>query len=127
MEQDPGTAQEDETRVCASAELSEGQSLKFQLRGEKRDIPCFIIRHEGRLHAYVNECRHVAMTLDWKENEFFTEDGDHLFCPSHGACYLPQTGECIDGPPYGKKLYRVPLIERAGDVFAHSPQWTEES
>ena len=106
-----------------SDDVDEGGSLKFRLHADGRDIPCFILRYQGRLHAYVNECRHAAMTLDWTENQFFTEDGQHILCPSHGACYLPHTGECVEGPPCGKALYRVPLVEREGEVLALAPRW----
>lgn len=112
-----------ETLVCRGDELAEGKSRKFHVAEGDRSIECFVVRYRGGLHAYVNECRHVAMTLDWVENQFFTEDGDHLMCPTHGAWYVPDTGECVAGPPCGKMLYRVPLEERDGAVYAGPPQW----
>jgi hypothetical protein len=33
------------------------------------------------------------MGLDWVENQFFTEDGQFIQCATHGAYYLPDTGE----------------------------------
>ena len=112
-----------ETRVCRTEEIAEGASRKFHLRDGDRDVECFVVRFHGALHAYVNECRHIAMTLDWVENQFFTEDGDYLMCPTHGAWYRPDDGECVAGPPCGKALHRVPLVERDGDVFALPPEW----
>lgn len=111
------------TRICRADELDEGRSIKFRLTDAERTLDCFAVRFAGVAHGYVNECRHVAMTLDWVENQFFTEDGTHLLCPTHGAWYLPDTGECIAGPPCGKSLHRVPLVERDGDLFALPPQW----
>lgn len=113
----------EETRICRADELADGKSMKFRVADGERSVECFVVRYEGALHAYVNECRHVAMTLDWVENQFFTEDGDYLLCPTHGAWYLPNTGECVAGPPCGKLLHRVPLIERDGEIYALSPQW----
>ena len=114
-----------ETLVCRSEEIAEGASRKFRVPDGDRTVECFVIRHDGDLHAYVNECRHVAMTLDWVENQFFTEDGAHLMCPTHGAWYVPGTGECVAGPPCGKRLYRVPLVEREGQLFALTPDWAQ--
>lgn len=116
---DPGA--EGGLRILASGDLAEGASAKFLLPCGGREIECFVVRHGGRLHAFVNQCRHVPMTMDWVENQFFTEEGDFLLCPTHGALYLPDTGECVAGPACGKSLFRVPLVERDGSVFALCP------
>jgi len=108
-------------RVLAAGDLADGTSAKFLLPCGGRQLECFVVRHEGRLHAFVNECRHVPMTMDWVENQFFTEDGAYLLCPTHGALYVPDTGECVAGPACGKSLFRVPLVERDGEVFALCP------
>jgi len=110
--------------VCRTGDLADGEARKFHLPDGERVVECFVVRFQGRLHAYVNECRHVAMTLDWVENQFFTEDGRHLMCPTHGAWYLPDTGECVAGPPCGKRLHHVPLVERDGRVYALSTRWS---
>ena len=95
--------------------------MKFRLEADGRELDCFAIRFQGETHAYVNECRHVPMTMDWVENQFFTEDGAYLMCPTHGAWYRPDDGECVAGPPCGKRLHRVPLVEREGELFASAP------
>lgn len=113
--------------MCRADEIADGKSQKFRVPDGEREVECFVVRHTGELHAYVNECRHVAMTLDWVENQFFTEDGNYLMCPTHGAWYVPNTGECVAGPPCGKLLHRVPLVERDGEVFALAPEWSAAS
>ena len=80
------------TRVCRADEIADGKSQKFRVPDGERDIECFVVRHDGGLHAYVNECRHVAMTLDWVENQFFTEDGNYLMCPTHGGLVSSEHG-----------------------------------
>src|SRR5690606_19248166 len=96
--------------ILRAGELAPGQSKKFMLQHDGREVECFVVNFRGELHAYVNECRHVAMTLDWVENQFFTPDGDFLLCPTHGAFYDPASGECVAGPPCGRSLFRVPLV-----------------
>jgi nitrite reductase/ring-hydroxylating ferredoxin subunit len=108
--------------VLRVGELGEGQSKKFVLRCGERDLECFVVNFRGRLQAYVNECRHIAMTLDWVENQFFTADGEFLLCPTHGAFYDPESGECVVGPPCGRSLFRVPLVESDGQVRALCPE-----
>ena len=103
-------------RIALTDELSPGQSKKFLLRGGGREIEGFLLNVGGAFHAYVNRCRHVPMGLDWVENQFFTEDGQFIQCATHGAYYLPDTGECVAGPPCGKSLVRVPITIE-GDVI----------
>lgn len=113
----------DKTRieVMRSDELAPGRTKKFVFTIDGCDIEAFVLNHRGRLHAYINRCRHVPMGLDWVENQFFTEDAQYVLCATHGACYLPDTGECVDGPPLGQSLVRVPLEIRDGKVFASLP------
>jgi nitrite reductase/ring-hydroxylating ferredoxin subunit len=109
------------TEVFACGELAPGRSRKFVLQCGGREIECFVVNFGGTLHAYVNQCRHVSMSLDWVENQFFTEDADFLLCPTHGALYDPESGVCVTGPPCGKALHRVPLVEENGRVIAFCP------
>jgi len=107
--------------IARVGELQPGETKTFLLRCGQRWVEAFLVNFQGRLHAYVNRCRHVPMTMDWVENRFLTEDGAYIQCATHGACYLPDTGECIDGPPLGRFLIRVPLSIRGEDVVASCP------
>ena len=100
--------------VARVGELESGQTKKFMLEIDGREEECFVINHRGQLYAYVNRCCHVPMTMDWIDNQFMTEDKQFIQCATHGACYLPDTGECISGPPFGKVLTRL-TVETQGD------------
>ena len=102
--------------IARLSELEPGRTKKFILECDGREIEGFVLNVAGAVHAYVNRCRHVPMGLDWVENQFFTEDGHYLQCATHGAYYLPDTGECVAGPPCGKSLVRVPITIE-GDVI----------
>jgi nitrite reductase/ring-hydroxylating ferredoxin subunit len=97
--------------------------MKFMLPIRGVDEECFVINHQGHLHAYVNRCRHVPMAMDWVDNQFFAENGRYLMCQTHNAFYDPATGECIAGPrsACGKFLYRVPLSIERGAIFVTAP------
>jgi nitrite reductase/ring-hydroxylating ferredoxin subunit len=107
--------------VARVGELQPGQTKKFFLQLNGREEECFVVNHGGTLYAYVDRCCHVPMSLDWIENQFMTEDKQFIQCATHGACYQPDTGECVSGPPFGKFLTRVPLTINGTDVVAAAP------
>jgi len=108
--------------VARVGEVQPGQTRKFMLEIDGREEECFVVNVAGTLHAYVNRCLHVPMTLDWVENQFFTEDRRYIQCATHGACFEPDTGECVSGPPCGKYLIRVPVTVRGDDVVVTAPR-----
>ena len=73
--------------VCKSDSLVDGKTAKFRIGRGKGAREGFVIRHDGVLHAYRNECRHVPMTMDWVENRFLSRDGCWIQCATHGALY----------------------------------------
>jgi nitrite reductase/ring-hydroxylating ferredoxin subunit len=107
--------------VARTDEVTPGRSKKFLVRAGGQEVEAFLVNVGGAFHAYVNRCRHVPMGLDWVENQFFTADGQYVQCATHGAYYVPETGECIAGPPCGKSLQRVPLRVEDGAILADDP------
>lgn len=107
--------------VARVGEIAPGQTKKFLLQCSDREVEAFVVNHDGTLYAYVNRCCHVPMTMDWVDNQFFTEDGRYIQCATHGAWYEPDSGECIAGPPVGQCLTPVPLTIHEGKVLAECP------
>ena len=112
--------------VARADELAPGRSKKFLLKCNGNTVEALLVNYEGQLRAYVNRCRHIALSLDWVDNEFFTEKGRYLICANHGATYEPTTGECVWGPCFGAFLQRVPLEIAAGEVRAFCPTDPED-
>jgi nitrite reductase/ring-hydroxylating ferredoxin subunit len=108
--------------IARVGELEPGQTKKFILPCGSREVEAFVLNYAGTLYAYVNRCRHVPMSMDWIENRFLTDDGRYILCATHGACYEPETGECIEGPAYGKFLITVPLTICNEEIFAQCPE-----
>jgi nitrite reductase/ring-hydroxylating ferredoxin subunit len=109
-----------ETRlICRSAELEDSRrGVRFELQHAGGSVPAFAVRFEGRVHAYLNRCAHVAMELDWKPGEFFDADGLVLICSTHGALYAPDSGECLGGPCLSCGALRpVAIEERDGAIY----------
>lgn len=94
-----------------------GTGLRFDVVVEGEDVPAFAVRVNGRVHAYLNQCAHIPIELDWKEGEFFDISGSYIICATHGAWYRPDDGVCLGGPCVGKRLTKVPVREDEGRVF----------
>lgn len=65
----------------------------------------------SRYYAYKNLCQHLPITLDLKDNNFFSHDKKYLQCQMHGAMYEIETGKCIAGPCLGGQLIVLALEE----------------
>ncbi len=89
-------------------------SIKFYY--EQDGIKCsgFIVLCEGVYYAYHNQCMHLPVELDWKDNHFLDDDGKFIICATHGATYNIHDGLCVYGPCKGKKLNKM-LIEETVD------------
>ncbi|MFN3493500.1 MAG: Rieske (2Fe-2S) protein [Hydrogenophaga sp.] len=106
--------------LCNSRDLVDGGlAVPFDVMYAGQTCRAFAIRHQGRAHAYLNRCTHVAMEMDWQPNRFFDDTGRWLLCATHGAVYEPDTGACKGGPCRGG-LIRIDLAEHAGVVHWRS-------
>ena len=104
--------------ICASEALADGGlGIRFEVLRAGEALPAFVVRHGGKVHAYVNECRHQASELDWNPGEFFDAERLYLICATHGACYDPTSGVCIAGPCAGARLAPVAIRERDGGIY----------
>jgi nitrite reductase/ring-hydroxylating ferredoxin subunit len=105
--------------LCNARDLAEGAlAVPFDVVYAGQTCRAFAVRYRGQPHAYLNRCTHVAMELDWQPNRIFDDSGQWLLCASHGAAYVPDTGECAGGPCHGG-LVKIQLSEIAGVVYWH--------
>jgi nitrite reductase/ring-hydroxylating ferredoxin subunit len=113
----------DQSRVlplCNSSDLADrGAAVPFDVVYCGRTARGFAIRFEGQVYAYLNQCAHVPMEMDYQANQFFDSTGQWLMCATHGAIYRPQTGECRGGPCRGG-LIKIVLTESNGVVHWHT-------
>jgi nitrite reductase/ring-hydroxylating ferredoxin subunit len=106
--------------LCNSNDLVEsGDGVPFDVVYAGQTCRAFAIRYEGRAHAYLNRCTHVAMEMDYRPNRFFDDSGRWLLCATHGAVYAPDTGQCRGGP-CRSGLIRIELSETDGVVHWHT-------
>jgi len=103
--------------VCAATALAErGPGVRFLVERDGRTRAAFAIRHDGDVSAFLNECAHRGVELDWNPGEFFDRAGEALICATHGARYHPVSGACLGGPCGGRALTRLKLREENGKV-----------
>jgi nitrite reductase/ring-hydroxylating ferredoxin subunit len=108
--------------VCRADELGPGRTAKFPLpgrEGETRRRTGFVLNYQGALRAYVNECAHIAISLDVFDNDFFDEERRYLVCAMHGACYEPETGACVSGPPLGASLDTLDVTREDDEIVVY--------
>ena len=89
----------------------------------------FAVRQGDQVLVYVNSCPHIGTPLDFVADRFFTRNGKHLLCGTHGALFRPEDGLCIAGPCLGRRLFRAEISVEDGAVMfmsrlVHSPNDT---
>lgn len=109
-----------EVRVCSDEDLVAGSVLVVPLGEDDRGRPitALVLRDEtGKAVAYRNMCRHLPVPLDGGTGELLSQDGTHLVCGTHGACYRLHDGLCVDGPCKGLALHPLRVRRRGRDLF----------
>jgi len=99
------------TPLCEFHTIPDGAARGIDL-GEQRYI---VVRQANQVFAYRNRCPHLGIPLDWLPDEFMDLDAELLRCATHGALFLPDTGECVSGPCVGQFLIPV-NVTRSGDT-----------
>lgn len=109
---------ERERLICAASDLVElGRGVRFELMRFGQPRQAFVVRYDGLPRAFLNQCGHVPVELDWQEGEFFDYSRLYLICSTHGALYHPASGHCVGGRCAGRGLIPVPVVERDGHVY----------
>ena len=116
-EQPPGskpTAQ----LLCRLSDIEEGQARGFKL-GE---IAVIAVIKEGQLYLYRNSCPHRGINLEWMPDQFLDADRQLIQCATHGALFLIDNGQCVQGPCLGQRLEAIPY-QLDGEQVLLSPEF----
>lgn len=114
------------TIIFKSEELQDHEKgLRFALPALGEFATGFVVRFHGKPYAYVNQCAHVAVELDWNEGDFFTSQKDYLICSTHGAHYRPDNGFCVMGPCKGKSLKSIEVTEQNQQIIINTSSITK--
>jgi nitrite reductase/ring-hydroxylating ferredoxin subunit len=111
-------------RICDAADLADGGlGKRFEAEWAGLTAPAFVVRWQGRVHAYLNECQHIPVELDFNEGDFFDLSRQYLICATHGAYYRPDSGLCLGGPCKGRQLKKLSVTEEDGGIW----YWPDEA
>lgn len=106
-----------EVRVPGAMHLAEGKTQVFSLNNDKHPQSGFVIRYEGQLLAFLNECPHWSVDLDMGDEDFFDEELRRIYCKNHGALFVLPSGECETGPCLGRSLTSYSVRVHGEDVI----------
>ena len=112
-------------------DMAPGAVRHFRFEREDQRLGGFVVRHGDGLFAYVNRCPHVTYSLDIGDGNVQDPTRQFLKCSSHGAMFLPESGECFMGPVIGRRLESLP-VAREGDqlvitITDEPPGWPRSS
>lgn len=107
--------------VCRRDELTGERILEFRIQRPQAEpgampLTGFVFLNGGELRAYVNQCPHLGIELNWMPGRFMDADNLFIQCSTHGALFKPGTGECIAGPCQGDALTALDVRVDAGEV-----------
>lgn len=115
-----------ECLICpADAVQEKSAGVRFEIERAGLTQQAFVVRFEGRPRAFLNQCGHVAVELDWQEGEFFDATRLYLICSTHGALYDPVDGRCISGRCAGRGLISLAVNERNGNIYLTETEHNE--
>ena len=91
---------------CTLTELKRKQSIGKRVR----NLSIFATWTDGQVNAYINRCPHLGTSLEFMPDQFLNIDKTLIQCTTHGALFLPDTGECVSGPCAGEFLEPIELV-----------------
>ena len=104
--------------ICLSTDVAEGaKGVRFPVTAGSYGTTGFVVRYNGVVYGYLNQCAHVPIELDWAKGEFFDSSGLYLMCSTHGAIYAPESGRCMGGPCRGGRLRPIAVFEQDRQIF----------
>ena len=93
--------------ICRLSEIDDPGSRAFAIGEGGWPLRGFVVRVDAQVFAYVNRCPHAGHPLNWRPDEFLTQDKSLIMCRSHGALFDRTTGECLAGPCAGRGLRQL--------------------
>jgi nitrite reductase/ring-hydroxylating ferredoxin subunit len=96
-------------RLCRLDELDDPGAKGVSLGSGRGDVDIFLVRKDGEVRAYANDCPHAHTRLDHWPDRFLTLDETRIICANHAALFRIEDGFCTSGPCAGKSLKRAPV------------------
>jgi len=95
--------------LCSTNDIPDPGSKSFQITNNDKQLDLFIVHKDSKFHAFINQCPHTGINLEWQENQFLDREQTFIQCSTHGALFEIETGNCIHGPCVGDSLTPIGL------------------
>ena len=102
--------------ICRSDELAERAYVIQPVLYAGKSHSCIVLRFDGKLYAYLNQCVHMPKRLDCESNTVFDAQRALLRCSMHGIVYAPETGESLSTLCQGERLQALRVSEEDGQI-----------
>ncbi|HDZ55763.1 MAG TPA: Rieske (2Fe-2S) protein [Pseudomonas xinjiangensis] len=99
--------------LCRLDDLADPGSKGFLYKGQT----LLAVRQGHRVFVYENRCPHRGIPLEWVPDQFLDSSNRLIQCATHGALFLPETGECVAGPCAGAYLKQRKCTVGNGQVW----------
>lgn len=105
-------------QLCHINDIADPGSKGFTLQQGRKERLLFIVKKDGEVFAYENQCPHTGINLEWRGDDFLDNQKAYIQCSVHGALFKIDAGNCISGPCQGESLTLVNIeIDHAGYIF----------
>ena len=105
-------------QLCHIDEVTDPGAKGFSLKQGRKERLLFIIKKEGKVYAYENQCPHAGINLEWQEDDFLDNEKNNIQCSVHGALFNIENGDCMGGPCNGEGLTSAEIeIDKDGNVL----------
>lgn len=106
------------SQLCTLADL-QGRQAITRTFGEGRDQrEVFIMVHAGKVVAYLNDCPHRHLPLNFHPDRFLEPEGQFILCTNHIALFRIDDGYCTEGPCPGQWLTPMAIRVEGEQVLA---------
>lgn len=102
--------------VCKIDDL-QGKTTGVELETPKGLIKIIVLKLNDKITAFINQCPHTGVNLEWRAHQFLDSSGNLLQCATHGALFEIVTGECIQGPCHGQSLQSVHIEIDTSEIY----------
>ena len=104
--------------LCHINDIDDPGAKGFSLKQGRKERLLFIIKKDGKVYAYENQCPHAGINLEWQEDDFLDNEKNYIQCSVHGALFNIESGDCVGGPCNGNGLTTVQIeVDKKGDIL----------
>lgn len=99
-------------QVLGRAEaIAENGAREFVVGRGRNAFRMFVVRRNGRFHAYLNLCPHFSLPLNHEPDQFLNHG--YIECAQHFARFDVDDGRCVAGACEGEHLTSIPVTVNA--------------